>query len=323
MKTKKILCILVCTLLTVVTSLGVAAKTFEMNLQNEPLINEPLPVEKVKEIPVPWQIWQFVENGVWDIVMFTPDPLGPNANRIVEIQRATTVLDEEIPLDDLTWEATEDLDWKIIDEEPIPINPDEQVEVFINMTPNDRAAIVRYQVTWEDGDLIESRFLNEVIIDWDVPQIEGVWINFDVHNDYEEPINNFELELYGNILPSDILDWYDPPGDPYKLGNVWYGGWGCPPKINRLKGGIEIIWIDKDNPVPYCEIIHFGIKVSTRSSLILTGANAYLTIWTKGKDCPANLEVIKTRVRESYTPFLKFLQNHPYIFPMLRRVLGL
>jgi hypothetical protein len=112
----------------------------------------------------------------------------------------------------------------------------------------------------------ESLFVNEALLESNSPQaIVGSLSNFEVHNCYDEPINNFELELYGNIVPEDILAWYDEPGPPYIVpglfGPVWYGGWGAPPVINPLPGGVEIIWIDKEHPVAPCEWIHFGVSL--------------------------------------------------------------
>ncbi|GAH02864.1 unnamed protein product, partial [marine sediment metagenome] len=193
---KKILVILVCTLLTVVTSLGVAGQTIEMSQQKEPLLEEPTPVKKVKEIPVPWQFWEQDPNGVWDIIVL---PL--EVERSVALVRAYAVLDEEIPLEDLMWDATMEMDLKMIDHpmEPYILGAGDEVEYLIPTMPEDRAVIVRYSVAWaETPDVIEAHFINEAILEGG-RQILGSLSNFDVHNDYDGDITNFELELYGRI----------------------------------------------------------------------------------------------------------------------------
>jgi hypothetical protein len=234
--------------------------------------SETLPeVKKVKVIPVPWQEWRMGINemgaiGVVDDIFFDPPEMPEDK---VAIVRDYVVLDYEIPLDDLTWEGTAYLDWVQIDDplDPYILPLNEHVEYFIETTETDRAVLVRYSVAWNSTpDVIEAHFINEAILESKSPQaIVGMLSNFDVHNDYDEPIDNFELELYGNIVPEDVLYVYDPPGPPTKvscwLGDTWYGGWGAPPQINSIPGGIEIEWIDPDHPVQPCEWIHFGVAL--------------------------------------------------------------
>ena len=264
---KKIICILVCTLLMVVTP-GIVAQNIELNQHFESAL-----VEKVKEIPFPWQNWLDEQGGVIDIIVLDQEVENP-----VAILRDYVVLDEEIPLDDLTWEDTLDLDWIVIDPpgEQYILYPGDTVQFFILTNPQNRAVLVRYSVAWASTPtVIEAHFVNEAILD--TRAIVGSLSNFDVHNDYNEAINNFELEFYGKITSVDIIYVYDPPGDPFKSGNIWYGGWGAPPKINNKYYGIELIWIDKEHPVQPCEWFHCG--VSLKPDVTLTGARAYLTIF--------------------------------------------
>jgi hypothetical protein len=270
--------------------------------------SETLPeVKKVKVIPVPWQEWRIVEEqgvviGVDDIIFFDPPDMPDDE---VAIVRSYVVLDYEIPLDDLTWEGTADLVWEPIDNPTtpyiLPLNG--HVEYTIPTTETDRAVLVRYTVAWASSqDVIECHFVNEAILESGSPQTIVGWLsNFDVHNDYGEPIDNFELEFYGKIVPSDIEYVYGVGGTPWLspahekdfglpwgkqwLGPTWYGGWGVPPQIKSIPGGIEIIWIDPDHPVQPCEWIHFGVALDP-DTVFLTGAKAYLTqlmITTPGK----------------------------------------
>jgi hypothetical protein len=248
------------------------------------IVPVPMHVEekKVKAIPVPWQKWRMAVNGVWDIIFFDPPAMPFDA---VALVRDYAVLDYEIPLDELTWVETEHLNWTQVEDpkNPYILNLNEEVELFIPTTEDDRAVLVRYSVAWaHTPTVIESHFINEAILESKSPQtIVGQLSNFDVHNDYNDTIDNFELEFYGNVLPSDVLYVYDPSGPPVLvpgwLGPTWYGGWGAPPLINPIPGGIEIKWVDLDHPVQYCEWIHFGVAINTRPDLNMTGAKAYLT----------------------------------------------
>ncbi len=248
------------------------------------IVPVPMHVEekKVKAIPVPWQKWRMAVNGVWDIIFFDPPAMPFDA---VALVRDYAVLDYEIPLDDLTWMGTENLNWTPVDDpkKPYILNLNEEVELFIPTNEDDKAVLVRYSVAWANTPtVIEAHFVNEAILESKSPQTIVGWLsNFDVHNDYNDTIDNFELEFYGNVLPSDVLYVYDPPGPPTLvpgwLGPTWYGGWGAPPLINPIPGGLEIKWVDLDHPVQYCEWIHFGVAIDTRSDLNMTGAKAYLT----------------------------------------------
>jgi hypothetical protein len=228
-------------------------------------------VSKVKVIPVPWQEWRVVWDpagqqviGVDDIIFFDPPEMPEEA---VAIVRWFVVLEYQIPLEDLTWEETENLPWMLVDYEPYILHLDEEVHLFIPTEETDEAVLVRYTVAWASNvDVPVSVFVNEALLESRSPQaIVGSLSNFEVHNCYHEPIDNFELELYGNIVPGDIIGWYDEPGPPYVVpgvfGPVWFGGWGAPPVINTLPGGVEIIWIDEENPVQPCEWIHFGVSL--------------------------------------------------------------
>jgi len=55
---------------------------------------------------------------------------------------------------------------------------------------------------------------------------KSILSNFDVHNGYNEPIYNFELELYGPRVPNDVT-W-------------WFPGWGAPSWITPIPGGINL-----------------------------------------------------------------------------------
>ena len=318
---RKIIGIFVCTLLIIATH-GIATQSIISNQQNqttsnEPIIIEPLPVKKVKEIPVPWQFWEeFPQEGVLAVIVL------PQNVSAVAIVRTYAVLREEVPLEDLFWDNNYNTSLHMIDDpmEPYILEPNGQTEYFIPTTPYDKAVIVRYTVALADTPgVIIGHFVNEVILNGR-GTIIGTLTNFDVHNDYSKPINNFELELYRiNLTSTDITGWYDdklgldPTLTNTSFGTCWYNGWGVPPQINNKSYGVEMVWIDKKHPVKPCEWIHFG--VSLKPGVTIKGARAYFTITTP-RDNPVNY-------KNSYNfLFLKFFEKHQNLFPIIQKILN-
>ena len=304
-------------MLMLVATPGIAAHSLISTQQNqmtsnEPLIPEPLPVKKVKQIPLPWQYWEeFPQEGVLDVIVL------PNNVSTVAIVRAFAVLQYEIPLEDLTWDNAMGMDMLQIDDplEPYILEPGYQVEYFIPTTPYHKAVIMRYSIALaETPALIIGHFVNEIIIDtWNSLS------NFDLHNDYTKPINNFELELYGNIVSTDVVSWYDdtlgldPTLTNSSFGPCWYNGWGVPPRINNQSYGIEMIWKDKTRPVKPCQWIHFGVTL--KHDVDIMSARGYWTISTD-KD-------IKSDYKTTYNSLiLQFFEQHQKLFPILHKILN-
>jgi hypothetical protein len=225
-------------------------------------------------------------NGVWDVIFFDP----PEITEPVALVRSYVRLEEALPLEDLTWEGTADLDWQVIDypQNPAILYPNvgQELEYFIETDETEAAVLVRYSVAWANDPTREhiAHFVNEAILESHSPQAIIGWLsNFDVHNVYDEPIDNFELEFYGNIEPGDInriyasggtpwlqpAGWKDfgPPWGMHWIGPTWYGGWGTPVEINVIPApagqkGVEIIWKDPHHPVQPCEWTHFGVGIN-------------------------------------------------------------
>ena len=290
---------------------------FSFSVVIQPIGAEPLPVEKVKEIPVPWQTWEDASdyNGVWSHTTLHED-----ASDSVEIKREYAGAINAIPLDDLTYDGCDHLPWLDVPWDPSLIEPGETDSFVISDIPQEYSAVlVRYTVAWaETPDVIEAHFINEAILE--SRAITGSLSNFDVHNSYDGEINNFELELYGDISPTDVVDVYDPPGDPYKANGTWYGGWGAPPKINQKPYGIEIMWLDMEHPVQYCEWFHCGVTL--KPTVTLNGAKAFLTI-TKSRDAADNFKITMTKNKVINRPILNWLQCHPNLFPILQKLIQL
>lgn len=315
---KKLTGVLICILLIAV-SFGVIGQPIITNQQNEPLPNEALPIVKKKEIPAPWQFWQENEGGIFGIIV-----LYKSVQDSVAIVRDYVVLDYVIPLENLTWENTSDLDWVPIDNpgDPLILNPAEEVEYNIPLLPSDSAALIRYTVAWASKpSSIETHFINEAILESTKGSINGSLSNFDVHNSYNKEIKYFDLKIYGDIKNTDVLGIYDPPGDPYTSGNIWYGGWGAPAKIFPIAFGIEIRWNGSKNPVQPGDWFHCGVTLN--SNVTPSGAKAYLSVFETSGDAAANLEFSIPRNRIVNRPFLWFLQSYPNMFQILQYLLGL
>jgi len=256
-------------------------------------------VKKVKLIPATPQFWREFLGGVKDIIVFDP----PEITKGVALVRDYVVLREPmeaIPLELLTWQGTEYLPWTRIDSEPYILLPGQVAEYDILTDETTTAVLVRYTVAWQSTpDIIESHFINEAILESKSPQvIVGQLTNFDVHNDYHEPVDNFELELYG-IQPSDIVGWFP--------------GWGTPPQINAIPptpmnpAGTEVIWMDPANPVPPCEWRHFGLHL--KPGVIASAAKAYWTQLQAALTIKEKTNVQWTLVFEVTNPFQYTMTN--------------
>ncbi|NIS83363.1 MAG: hypothetical protein GTO14_24925 [Anaerolineales bacterium] len=246
-------------------------------IPNTLTISSAYDVKKVKVIPAPVQFWREFIGGVTDIIVSDP----PDWPEGVALVRDYVVLHEgedPIPLEALTWPGTEELPWERIDIEPYILEPGETAEYDIPTVETDAAVLVRYTVAWASTpDVIEAHFVNEAILESSSPQvIVGQLTNFDVHNDYHEAVDNFELELYG-IQPSDV--------------EAWFPGWGAPPQINAIPGGTEIIWLDPTQPIPPCHWEHFGLHL--KPGVIATGVKAYWTQLQRTLDKRVYVDLLK------------------------------
>jgi hypothetical protein len=215
--------------------------------------------EVVAENPFPWSYWKAIDDGVQDIIVLYED-----YDQSVFITRQWVTLNESIELSDLTWEGTESINWTGSDEDPVLLEPGGTVALNISTTVADAAVVVRYSVaTVTDPDNVVVRFIEEGVF-------EGGEIiplfNFDVYNNTGEEVDNFELELYGNITAADI--------------DVWFAGWGTPATVTTVTGvGVEIMWKDTANPInatsPHNHE-HFGVAL--KSNVGQLGAQGF---WTK------------------------------------------
>lgn len=315
---KRLLGVLFFTLLIAFTP-WVAAQSFNKT-QNIIQQSEPLPIKKYREIPIPLQYWQKDGEGIWGNIILYEEVPNP-----VAIVRDYIVLTDPILLENLTWDNTSDLNWIPIDtpSNPYILNPNTKAEYYIPDIQNISVVLLRYTVAWASTQqVIEAHFVNEAILENINGTINSSLSNFDVRNIYNKKINCFKLEIFGKISITDILDIYNPPGDPYKYNNIWYGGWGAPPYFDLQAYGIEILWMDETRPIEPYEWFQCGFTL--KSNLTLWGARSNIGINMTSKDVTANPKFMKEKIKVLHNPFfLWFLVLHKNIVPITRYLLRL
>ena len=287
--------------------------------------------------PIPWQTWEPIPGGIRDILQF---PEGADPETEILVQRWYAVTDEPLLLEELVRGGNryEELIWVQVDEKRERLTPQTPLLIDIPVdTTVDSAVLVRislgnftvdsffditYQIEFE-GD--ESDPVNNP------PILIGSMANFDVHQFHQDKgeMDNFELEMYG-IEPSDILGWYwdgripNPTSVSRLWGTTWYGGWGASPTINPIEKdnavvGTKLKWIDTNYPIPFCEWVHFGVRLDPTASP--TGAMGYwtqITGYPYLKACsPIKLEATDpgecaVGVKDIYWSFRYEGQYYPY-----------
>jgi hypothetical protein len=216
---------------------------------------------KVK-LPIAYSFWDVSEEGLTDIITYT----GPES---IVISPSYVTKPEYMGSCHMTWEETQDFNWLPLEE--TVLSPGDTIKFSIPMESGDVAAFVRYEVRYALSnpglqDAFIDRFISEAILSEPWPGNSNLWhtiTNFEVQNSQNKPVDNFEVEFYGDITPSHIVDYHDPdpPGEPYLSENTWYGGWGCPPAINTISNGINVTWEDTSNPIQPGQSVYFGLFV--------------------------------------------------------------
>lgn len=287
--------------------------------------------KKVKEVAFPWGLWDYYAGGVQGDVVLPADILDQAG---VAIVRDYAVLNEALPLEALNYDIN--LSWEPIDdpEQPYILYPGEVASYFINTTMDTEAVLLRYSVSpIDDPESPFAHFINEAVLE--NRGIIGMYSNPDVHNDYNESVDNFEMELYG-LDPSNILYWYkDPPlrWENKTWGPTLYGGWGIPPIIKWLPGniGTEVKWKDRNFPIEPCKWVHFGLAINLNPDsvkgywtqlIVPTKAVGHFTI-SLSRDLNNKPKDITQRTKMINHPFLQFLDSHPNLFPIIRQLLAL
>ncbi len=122
-------------------------------------------------VPVPWQFWSTAPGlNIRDIIQYAGDEIGP-----VLVNRQWVALPMQIPLEDLTWEYVDPLPWEPVPGDPIPMMPGQIAELDVPLRPDSRAALVRYTVEGPGPIGLQTRVINEALVDVtaDVPDDQG------------------------------------------------------------------------------------------------------------------------------------------------------
>jgi hypothetical protein len=222
------------------------------------------------DVPDPWSTWNITTDGLGCTVEYgepgTTDPP-------IVITPSYVPLQEYIESDHLTWAETQDLPWIPLD--TIIIIPGYTVNFTIPMNYGDTAALLRFKVAFnDDPEKIIEHFIAEAILDEPWPMVSSIkneLTNFLVCNFHDVKVDTLEFDFIGYILPDAIVGWYDPdpPGNPYLSGDIWYGGWGCPPEIKGYdtEYGIGITWIDIDTEIQPDQWVYFGLSIDPYASI--------------------------------------------------------
>jgi hypothetical protein len=82
--------------------------------------------------------------------------------------------------------------------------------------------------------------------------IQGSLSNFDVLQNNQVPMDNFELDIFGQVSAADFYGYYP--------------GWGIAPRFDNIVlpdksvQGAEVMWLDRANPVLPGNLVHFGVS---------------------------------------------------------------
>ena len=252
-------------------------------------------------IPIPWSFWKPWKNkGVIGTIKYS------GADSII-IKPEYTSIFEPIPLSELTWHETQDLMWNPLEE--IIIYPDDEIRIYLPMELGTISALTRYTISWlNNPEDIITRFISEVtLVDTfqeSCISISKTLTNFDIRNIHSMPLDCFELVFHGsNISTSNVLGWYDPPENPYTVGDTWYGGWGCPPWITGIYDGIDIEWNDIYTPIIPNKWVHVGLEIDPLIPLPneISGHWTILTTAPEKPNIPMGSTTIKKDIEYTYT----------------------
>jgi hypothetical protein len=259
---------------------------------------------KVAQVPIPWQFWAVGTDTtgattVIDRIRISPTwrlnaPVGqPVGEKDVFVSRWVAVVPgagNSIPLNLLTWDFRTntpldpkvneeyDLVWERIDplEEPAPVYESEDLTLDINVSADDGAVLVAYAVTADaDGTgPAVGHIINEAILaptvnpapGGPVVEILQIMVNFDVHNDTEFNVTNFELDFLGLDFTCEDVLW--ALGFVVGTAEPWGANEDNPLVVRPIEvtledgtvaKGTEVKWIQPDRPLEHCEWLHGGL----------------------------------------------------------------
>ncbi|MGA1840027.1 MAG: hypothetical protein ACMUIU_05315 [bacterium] len=233
--------------------------------------------KKVAQVPLPWQFWGIDENGnIIDRIRISPTwlnpilPGQPPGEGNIFVQRQFAVMPGRgnfIPLEDLVWDSDTsrpalDLDWRQpeTDKEPIMVTEDQDLLLTIPRaeTDNAGAVFVAYEVMLESGNVV-GHFINEAILDpqASIPKIIRILVNFDIHNNTNYEVTNFELDFHNLYFKCKDVLW--AIGYVKGTNEPWGANSVNPLVVRPIPGGTEVKWVQPERPLKYCEWLHVGL----------------------------------------------------------------
>jgi hypothetical protein len=250
---------------------------------------------KVAQVPIPWQFWGIEidtatgATTVIDRIRISPTWLEPPNDQPggdggVWVRRWWTTVPEPLPLEELVWNPGElpSANWESDDvpmmvEDGDPNTPPEDLELRIPIIENGPvgAVIVAYEVIPEDqnqpgmpAEEASAHFINEAILVSESPyNIVQIMVNFDIHNNTNYDVTNFELDFLGMSFDCDDVEKalgfvVGEPGKP------WGANADNPLVVRPItvifpdgttQTGTEVKWIQPDRPLQFCEWLHIGL----------------------------------------------------------------
>jgi hypothetical protein len=254
--------------------------------------------KKIVQVPIPWQFWaietisgETLQVNIIDRIRISPTWLNspsdqPAGEGRVFVQRWVLQSPNVIPLEALTWAGLNPETWEPVLGDPIEVKPlpppEGDVALPIPLSEHPGAVLVAYEVVREMGGGIYEvvgHFINEAVLEWSlnevtlpttfqiapIPTIVEILTNFDVHNNTDMPVTNFELDFEG--LDFGCRDVMEAIGFVTARGippvpvppEPWGANADNPLVVRPIIGGTEVKWIQPDRPLQPCEWLHVGL----------------------------------------------------------------
>lgn len=240
--------------------------------------------KKVAQVPLPWQFWAIDEAGnIIDRIRISPtwlDPILPGqppGEGNISVRRQVAVLPgpgQSIPLENLVWESgaaspSLDLNWRQMDEVPIPVTAEQDLELMFTQTETENAGavLVAYEVRLESE--VVGHFINEAILEQVTPglppKIIRILVNFDIHNNTNFEVTNFELDFHNLDFKCEDVLW--AIGYVKGTGEPWGANSVNPLVVRPIPGGTEVKWVQPERPLKYCEWLHVGLMFECTANI--------------------------------------------------------
>ena len=254
---------------------------------------------KVAQVPFPWQFWAYAIDetsgyvtSIIDKIRISPTWLNPPPGQPagedkIFITRWWALVDRPIELEALVWEF--DANGMPLPEPPRnlalwePLGTTEVTDkedvIYEFLLPDagmaSGAALIAYEVmVGEDGATTEliGHFLNELAVllppDGLSKPIIEVRVNFDIHNNTDYDVTNFELDFDG-LVDFTCVEIEKAVG--FVVGTIGES-WGLNednlPIVRPIPSGTEVKWVEPCRPIKNCQWLHGGLSFRLRDLIM-------------------------------------------------------